>query len=88
MHLTAAVLDTHNYPKFPRLSIYSALHYGPRARKHRFLKSIWKLGTFSQWPAQITLYFGYSSDCAELCGSVKPVKIGWNWLDYNFYLWF
>ena len=25
--------------------------------------------------------------CAELCGSVKPVKIFSNWLDYNFYLY-
>ena len=41
----------------------NTLHYGPtRARKNIF-KSIWKLGPFSKWPAQITLYFGYSSDC-------------------------
>ena len=55
--------------------------------KNRF-KSIWTLGPFLKWSVQIAHYFGYSSDCAELCGraiSVKTLKICSNWLDYNFY---
>ena len=37
-------------------------------------KYIWMMGPFSKWPAQIALYFGYSGDCAELCGFSKTCK--------------